>query len=84
MELVQIVSKIGNWASYLTEKVVQFLGELAIKTEPISAKIISVIILLVLAYVVLSILNITKKFIKWALIILIILLIISIVVSIFV
>lgn len=80
---LNILKPIGNGVSWLTQKAILFISELGIKTTQVHAKIITILIFLVGCWIIISVLTIPKKLIKWGIFAIFVLLIISIIVSMF-
>jgi Ca2+/Na+ antiporter len=86
MELSQLVksfSSVGDWIGSITEKIIKFLAERGLVASQLTSKIIFILLCSVIIYFVLSVLTITKKFIKWIIVILLVILILSVIISIF-
>ena len=82
-EVLSIIPSIGDGLSWATQKIIHFIAMYGINLTILQSKLLLVLIFGASLYIVLSVLTIAKKFLKWGLIILLVLLLISVVVSIF-
>lgn len=80
------ISFLGEWGekiSGLMTKGINFLGELGINITDAQGKIVNLVLILVLLYIVIKVIEIPKRLIKWGIIILLGVLALSIVFSFF-
>ncbi len=81
MEIKSIFSLVGEKASIITEKSIELLSNVGVNVS--STKILNLIIILSLIYLTISVINISKKPLKWAIIILLGILGVSTIISMF-
>lgn len=82
------IPQIGNGISWIVEKVTDFVSSaIGIEIVPFQAKLISIMLLAFGVYLLIAVINfgveMTKRILKWALIIMFIFFILSVLVSIF-
>jgi hypothetical protein len=83
MDVLSFVSKIGDGASWIMQKIIYQLSTWGLSVTTLQTKILLIIILATGIYLILSVLTFAKKALKWGIFGAIVFLAISILVSIF-
>ena len=81
MTIKNTMSYLGEQTSLITDKIISYLGSVGINIS--SAKVLNLTIILILLYLVIGVLDIAKKPLKWIIIVLLIVLGVSTIFSIF-
>jgi len=72
------ISKIGEGVSWVTKSIIKWVAQYGYNITALQSKVLTLFILGVSIYVVLGLLNIAKKLLKWGIIIVIIFLMFSV------
>lgn len=81
-EIIEIMQNVGNFISEkITGKILSTINDAGIITNSLTAKIVSLIIILSLIYISIKFLNSISKPIKWAIIFLLISFFVSIIIT---
>ncbi|MEK6885049.1 MAG: hypothetical protein AABY22_35785 [Nanoarchaeota archaeon] len=82
-EVLTVLDKIGDFVSSITEKILSFIQDMGLITSPATAKIITILIVALIAYLILHFVSSLKTPVRVIIYILTGLLIISVLISFF-
>lgn len=82
-EVLSIIPSIGDGLSFVTQKVIQFIAQYGVDLTVLQSQVLLLLIFGVSIYILLSVLTIAKKLLKWGIVALLIFLAVSVAVSIF-
>jgi len=82
-EVLSFIPAIGDGLSWATQKVIQFIAKYGVNLTVLQSQILLLLILGVSIYILLSVLTIAKKLLKWGIIASLIFLAVSVAVSMF-
>ncbi len=82
-EVLSFIPWIGDGLSFVTQKVIQFIAKYGVNLTVLQSQILLLLIFGVSIYILLAVLTIAKKLLKWGIVALLIFLAVSVVVSMF-
>jgi len=82
-EVLSFIPAIGDGLSFVTQKVIQFIAKYGVDLTILQSQILLLLILGVSIYILLSVITIAKKLLKWGIVALLIFLAVSVAVSMF-
>lgn len=81
-EVLSFIPAIGDGLSWITQKVIQFIAQYGVNLTVLQSQLLLLLILGVSIYILLSVITIAKKLLKWGLVALLIFLAVSVAISI--
>ena len=78
------IAKVGDGVSWVTQSIIKWLAQYGVSITAVQSKVLTILVLAFGIYVVLGLLTITKKILKWGILIGIIFLLVSVGLSIFI
>jgi len=82
-EVLSFIPAIGDGLSWATQKVVQFIAQYGVDLTVLQSQILLLLIFGVSIYILLSVITIAKKLLKWGIVALLIFLAVSVAISMF-
>ena len=82
-EILSFIPAIGDGLSFVTQKVIQFIAKYGVDLTVLQSQILLLLIFGISIYILLSVLTIAKKLLKWGIIASLIFLAVSVAVSMF-